>query len=208
MQAYIPTPHELTLGAGGLEGEGELTPPNRARSPSFSSDQLSNDSDLIVAHYLLGISAGAPRVAREEARPPALQRLDSRDAVDCLVALRTDAKRGRPSENGGGANATPATRRRLGMGPRRSAVVARPPEVQRISSASVLQLKQLAAAYKLCPAPSATQLQAIAARLGLPAERLAGWWANRRGLEAWAATLPAGEAARQVRAVYGPATPR
>ena len=48
------------------------------------------------------------------------------------------------------------------------------------SGASQLQLLQLAAAFRLCPAPSQRQILGISKRLNLPADRLEEWFHSRR----------------------------
>ena len=49
------------------------------------------------------------------------------------------------------------------------------------------QLKMLAAAFKLCPAPTDEQLVAIAGRVGMDVGELGGWFERRRVLGDWVA---------------------
>jgi len=58
------------------------------------------------------------------------------------------------------------------------------------SDASVMQLKLLAAAYKLCPHPSAHQIQAVAQRVGLAPEQLTSWFRSRQMLQEWVQQRP------------------
>jgi len=58
------------------------------------------------------------------------------------------------------------------------------------SGASQLQLLQLAAAFRLCPAPSRRQILGISKRLNLPADRLEEWFHSRRALQEWVVAQP------------------
>ena len=53
-----------------------------------------------------------------------------------------------------------------------------------------LQLKLLAAAFKLCPTPTGEQLAAIAGRVGMDEDTLANWFQSRRVLQEWVAQQP------------------
>jgi len=55
---------------------------------------------------------------------------------------------------------------------------------------STQQLQLLAAAFKLCPEPSAQQLAAIADRVSLPADRLQQWFDSRKVLQEWIQAQP------------------
>jgi hypothetical protein len=62
--------------------------------------------------------------------------------------------------------------------------------IRLLSGASLTQLKLLAAAFKLCPSPTAEQVHAIARRVGLTPEKLETWFQSRRTLQAWAVSQP------------------
>ena len=53
-----------------------------------------------------------------------------------------------------------------------------------------LQLKLLAAAFKLCPTPTGEQLAAIAGRVGMDEDTLANWFQSRRVLQEWVSQQP------------------
>ena len=53
-----------------------------------------------------------------------------------------------------------------------------------------LQLKLLAAAFKLCPTPTGEQLAAIASRVGMDEDTLANWFQSRRVLQEWVSQQP------------------
>ena len=62
--------------------------------------------------------------------------------------------------------------------------------VRLLSGASLLQLKLLSAAFKLCPHPTAEQVRAIAQRVSLPEAKLEMWFASRRSLQGWVDATP------------------
>lgn len=59
-----------------------------------------------------------------------------------------------------------------------------------LSSATVEQLRLLAAAFQLRPRPSSDDLLTIARHVGLPPEQLAPWFESRRKLQEWVAEHP------------------
>jgi len=61
--------------------------------------------------------------------------------------------------------------------------VAAPIQLQ--GGATLVQLKLVAAAFKLCPAPTEAQMHAVAQRVGLTPQRLEAWFQSRRTLEGW-----------------------
>jgi len=61
--------------------------------------------------------------------------------------------------------------------------VAAPIQLQ--GGATLVQLKLLAAAFKLCPTPTEAQMHAVAERVGLSPQRLEAWFQSRRTLESW-----------------------
>lgn len=120
-------------------------------------------------------------------------------AIDCLLSLSSAASSNKRTVSRLSTSVQPAPRRRLKM---RSAdllpapalehgVAATassgmlPPRLPLLSSATVQQLSLLAAAFKLCPTPSAEQLDAISARVQLPSERLRQWFESRQVLQDW-----------------------
>ena len=58
------------------------------------------------------------------------------------------------------------------------------------SGATLLQLKLLSAAFKLCPEPSPEQIIAIANRVAVSKEKLEAWFQSRRTLQAWITGQP------------------
>jgi len=116
-------------------------------------------------------------------------------AIDCLMSL-SSAKR-KAAEV-----AAPAPRRRLKMrapsplvpttenGAEARAASGRGSPAFLHSGATVQQLQLLAAAFKLCPAPSEEQLAAIAERVSLPADRLQQWFDSRKVLQEWVQSQP------------------
>lgn len=66
--------------------------------------------------------------------------------------------------------------------------VARPITLR--SGATMLQLKYLAAAFKLCPSPTHEQVVAIATRVGVSVLKLTEWFQTRNTLQAWLSEQP------------------
>lgn len=63
-------------------------------------------------------------------------------------------------------------------------------QVRMQSDATLLQLKLLAAAFKLCPSPTSEQMEAIANRVAVTTEKLETWFQSRRTLDAWISSQP------------------
>ena len=62
--------------------------------------------------------------------------------------------------------------------------------VRILSGASLLQLKQLSAAFQLCPNPNPLQIAAVAKRVGVSPEKLETWFQSRRTLHEWVQQQP------------------
>ena len=119
---------------------------------------------------------------------------DQDTAVDCLMSLSSTASAAQGTKRR--AAAAPAPRRKLQIrpsplgSPNEPAATASaaldstgPPPAETfnlLSTADAAQLRTLAAAYKLCPSPTASQLGAIAHHVGLPADRLLQWFESRQ----------------------------
>ncbi len=175
-----------------------------APSSPVSSDPCSSPTVTAAAAALTRVGAGA---------------MDDR-AVDCLMSLsalsappnepRPAAAKKRQHEARGGGRAAasdlpPGTRRRLKMRPNPSPLTAHgargrgngvanaapaAPPIKLISGASLTTLKLLAAAFKLCPSPTPSQLDAVAARLSMDVDQLTQWFESRRTLQEWVASQP------------------
>lgn len=172
-QPAVRPPADLQIPAKPLEAE-EVTPPSGGRrSPSFSRP-----------------AGGTAAGWEQEREAPILSRTASEmDGINVLLGLATNkkadadppksAKRRRSAEQ----SKTPAAKRTLQVAhtPR----MATPSMCQPLSGAKTEQLKVLAVAFALCPAPSGTQLQAIATRAGLSVERVRDWFRARRALHGW-----------------------
>lgn len=68
---------------------------------------------------------------------------------------------------------------------KRSLACDAPTAKRQCSDVTIHQLKLTAAAFRLCPEPTADQVGAIARRVALPAERVATWFEARRALQSW-----------------------
>jgi len=77
-----------------------------------------------------------------------------------------------------------------------------------LSGASLQQLKLLAAAFKLCPTPTAEQLVAVARHVGVSAGQLETWFQSRRTLQEWVLQQPHMAAEDLARMFYPEATPQ
>lgn len=201
----------MPMGFSRPEGPEDISPPNfNVKTRSFES--------LSVAEVLQSkLGAGEEAQSSGPSSPPAQQaaavlqsvtalagaakedgaKSDTDEtAIDCLMSLST-AKR-KAAEV-----AAPAPRRRLKMRSQPSPLVPKPSPspapppasggrgpAKMHSGASVEQLQLLAAAFKLCPAPSAKQLAAIADRVSLPADRLQQWFDSRKVLQDWIQAQP------------------
>ena len=116
-------------------------------------------------------------------------------AVDCLMSLSSTASAVQGTKRR--AAAAPAPRRKLQIRPSPLSSPNDPPGASSaaaldstgappaetfnlLSTADAAQLRTLAAAYKLCPSPTASQLGAIADHVGLPADRLLQWFESRQ----------------------------
>ena len=62
--------------------------------------------------------------------------------------------------------------------------------VRILSGASMHQLKQLSAAFKLCPSPNPQQIASVAARVGVSSDKLETWFQSRRTLQEWMTQQP------------------
>ena len=62
--------------------------------------------------------------------------------------------------------------------------------VKILSGASLLQLKLLSAAFKLCPRPSREQILAIARHVAVSPEKLETWFQSRQTLHDWVTQQP------------------
>jgi len=120
-----------------------------------------------------------------------LRKTDSRTALDALLGL-ADA---------------PAQRQLKLARPtvQASAIkTAAPPRLpsRLLSEAHPQQLCLLAAAFKLCPEPNATQQAALATRIGLTGDAVAFWFRTRQVLESLMSRVPAAEKTATVERVY------
>jgi len=156
-----------------------VTPASDGRaSPSFSRPesepptlQRSDHSLQLALGGLLGIAETphASQAASDTAsQPPTLSRTASELAgIHSLMGLA----------------ATPSSAKRSLVG----ATASLPPSKKRLCSSGVTvqQMKLAAAAFHLCPEPTDVQMQAIAARVGLPLQRVVEWFQARQALQGW-----------------------
>lgn len=170
-QPAIDAPPSLHVPQSPVEPE-EVTPPSAGRrSPSFSHPFTKLDDAM----------------GKE---PPSLSRTASEvDGINVLLELssakratsagtKSTAKRRHPAGQAG----TPAAKRSLQVVDAPEII---PSKCKPLSGAQTEQLKVLAIAFSLCPMPSSTQLDAIAMRAGLSAERVTEWFRARRALQGW-----------------------
>jgi len=149
----------------------EITPPSGdRRSPTFSRPTCKLD--------------GAA-----EREPPSLSRTASEmDGINLLLGLasvkraksastKSTGKRRCPS-----GRATPAAKRTLQVSDAPNIMTSR---CQPLSGAKAEQLKVLAIAFLLCPAPTDAQLNYIAQRADLTPERVTAWFRARGALQGW-----------------------
>jgi len=120
-----------------------------------------------------------------------LRKTDSRTALDALLGL-ADA---------------PAHRQLQLARPTGQASAVKTPGPARLpsrllSEAHPRQLCLLAAAFKLCPEPNATQQAALATRIGLTGDAVAFWFRTRQVLESLMNRVPAAERTATVERVY------
>jgi len=195
------------------EGEEEITPPFNAKTRSFDSYNAAvvlQSSLQVASKEASGSNSevsqtsspcpGSPTVhaAAAALRNVHTQQDNMHNAVDCLMSLSSEASTydslPESTNKRKGHSLAPAPRRRLKMrqGPSPLAPKVRGANspVKLLSGASIHQLKMLAAAYKLCPAPTAEQLQAIADRVGLPKSQLNTWFQSRKVLQDWVQQQP------------------
>lgn len=181
------------------EGPEDISPPPMIASKTRSFESL-NVAKVLTSK--MDPTAADPSSPTVTAAATALQKVQTEskgdsdeDAIGCLMALSSaDSKRKADSWESMGP---PASRRRLKMvepapsplGPAHNKMNAAPPP-QLLSNANVQQLKLLAAAFKLCPSPTAEQLEAIAKRVVLPADRIEQWFASRQVLQDWIRQQP------------------
>jgi len=196
------------------EGPEDISPPPLIASKTRSFESL-NVAKVLTSKLDPNVAANpsSPTMASAAA---ALQKVQTdaktesdEDAIGCLMALSSaDSKR---KAEAGESMGPPASRRRLKMyepapSPLRPVQnnMHAPPPPQLLSNANVQQLKLLAAAFKLCPTPSAEQLEAIANRVNLPADRIEQWFASRQVLQDWIRQQPNLRAGNIVEMFYQP----
>jgi len=189
----------MPMGFSRPEGPEDISPPNlNIKVRSFESLSVAEGLQKLGGAAEVGGADSSPRaaaaavlqsVATDEAKSDT-----DETAIDCLMSL-SSAKR-KAAEV-----AAPAPRRRLKMRSQPSPLVpkastpsptgsGRGPPAFLHSGASPQQLQLLAAAFKLCPEPSAQQLAAIADRVSLPADRLQQWFDSRKVLQEWIQAQP------------------
>lgn len=119
-------------------------------------------------------------------------RSDSAAALDALLGLAADG----PSRRG----------LKFSRPPVQASVVkpTAPPGVptQLLSNAHPRQLCLLAAAFKLCPQPTAEQRAALAQRVHLSVDAVAFWFHTRQVLETWMRRVPAEQREAQVQTLH------
>lgn len=199
-----------------IEGEEEVTPPAVQKTRSFDSLSVAHvlaSAGLENAQENAPSGASSPSVAAAAMTLRNVQSVDVLDtAADCLMSLSSLAS---PNEAPAGSSIKrereevhqSATRRRLKMradirpsplSKSEAAVseagvppsVRSPTPVKLVSSATPQQLGLLAAAYKLCPAPTPEQMEVIAQRVGLSADQLSFWFQSRKVLQDWLQQQP------------------
>jgi len=185
---------EAPLGFSRPEGPEDISPPPAIATKSRSFESLSVAKMLQSKMLPTASGTAEPSSPTMALAVAALQQAsaDSKgdsdeDAIGCLMALSSSDSKRKAYDS----ESVPAPRRRLKMrmepsplplGPTRNnkinTLAATPPQL--LSSANVQQLKLLAAAFKLCPSPSAQQLEAVAQRVGLPVDRIEQWFTSRQ----------------------------
>lgn len=201
----------MSVGYTRPEGPEDISPPPLIAQPR-SFESLSAAQVLLQSQLGCGgdaSSCGAlPSSPSTKRAASALRSVmnDTKDApddaaIDCLMSLSTSSSESK-RKSGSQLIAPPTTRRKLKMADPPPPVLSPKPmlaaatggemgrNVSLLSNASVLQLQQLAAAYKLCPSPSAKQFEAIATCTGLPSYRVQQWFENRKVLQKWILQSP------------------
>lgn len=196
------------------EGPEDISPP-----PVVDKTQRSFESVLAaeVLHSKLGNGTGMLQVERGALAPHTAEKNETDDtAIDCLMSLSSATSGKRKSSKISASAAHPAPRRRLKMRlPDAPPPAASQPDVTEtasddytlplplLSSATVHQLSMLAAAFKLCPAPSKGQIDAISVRVEIPSDRLQQWFESRQVLQDWMDQQPQ-LSAREVKQMFYP----
>ena len=149
----------------------EITPPSGNRSPTFSRPfcKLDNAAEQVPSS-----------ISRSASEMDGINVLLGLASVKRATSAGTKAagKRRYPS----GQATTPTAKRILQV---IDAPKITPSSCQPLSGAKTEQLKVLAVAFSLCPAPTDAQLNAIAERADLTAERVTEWFRARRALQGW-----------------------
>merc|ERR1712087_357014 len=198
----------MSVGYTRPEGPEDISPPPLIAQPR-SFESLSAAQVLLQSQ--LGDASGCGALPSSPSTKRAASALrsvmnDTKDApddaaIDCLMSLSTSSSESK-RKSGSQLIAPPTTRRKLKMADPPPPVLSPKPmlaaatggemgrNVSLLSNASVLQLQQLAAAYKLCPSPSSKQFEAIATCVGLPSYRVQQWFENRKVLQQWILQSP------------------
>eukprot|EP00316_Scyphosphaera_apsteinii_P013083 CAMPEP_0119339242 /NCGR_PEP_ID=MMETSP1333-20130426/97862_1 /TAXON_ID=418940 /ORGANISM="Scyphosphaera apsteinii, Strain RCC1455" /LENGTH=213 /DNA_ID=CAMNT_0007350733 /DNA_START=63 /DNA_END=704 /DNA_ORIENTATION=+ len=198
----------MSLGYTRPEGPEDISPPHLIAQPrSFESLSAAQDLSQLCSGDAsacggLNSSPSTQRAAATLQNVLAASTNEPDDAaIDCLMSLSSASSESKRKTSLLMA-APPATRRKLKMAEPQPPIIEPKPmlaaatgsetgdNVSLLSNATVLQLKHLAAAYKLCPSPSTKQFEAIATCTGLPDYRVQQWFENRKVLQDWVVQQP------------------
>ena len=157
----------------GIDMPEDVSPP-----PLVSVGKLRSFESLNAAQVLQSGLLAPQAPGTSDSVPPKSSGQNDDGAINCLMLLSANSSIGKRKAD---AALPPAPRRRLTM-------TSPPPEqsscgdasLPLLSDANLTQLQFLAAAYKLCPAPSPQQLVALADRIGMPADRVQDWYDSRQ----------------------------